>query len=167
MSPNKIGGSVLLPRCPPPGMGGQGEVSAPGSSTVPWGDFGLSGSVGLREDGMGYEDRNGGWEWSRYQPGHNIPTPGTATCPQVPSPLHHQVCPKNIPMCPPRAKGPGMGWAVGDIGWEQPHAGITQHYLLLQKDFHKFPKPAGIVIPHGFGVAEGFQQRGRLQDLLW
>lgn len=84
---------------------------------------------------MGYEDRDGHWEWSRCQPGHSIlaPTPGTATCLQVPSPFQHQVCPKSIPMCPPRAKGqgPGLGWtSLGQQG-TQGGSGHTQVLLSI------------------------------------
>lgn len=87
------------------------------------------------------------------------------------SPLPPPFSPKNIPTCvPPRRDGEGagappeQGWAGAPPGEEDAGRG-ARRYLLLQKDFHKFPKPAGIVVPHGFGVAEGFQQGGRLQDL--
>lgn len=102
-------------------------MSAPGSSAAPQGDIrSLSGSVGPREDGMGYEDRDGDWEWSRCQPGHSVLalTPGTATCPQA---FRHQVCPKNIPMCPPRAKG--LGWTP--LGQQGTQGGSSHTQVLL------------------------------------
>lgn len=114
-------------------------------------------------------------------PGHSIPAPtlssGDAAFP------HPQFVPKSVPAgTPPQSRGTGAaqqqgwgpGWAPPGRGHThtqraggQPRAGVAQYYLLLQKDFHKFPKPAGIVVPHSFGVAEGFQQGGRLQDLPW
>lgn len=35
----------------------------------------------------------------------------------------------------------------------------------FQKDLHKLPEAAGIVIPNGFGVTEGLQEGCCLQDL--
>lgn len=86
-------------------------------------------------------------------------------------------CHPSAPKTPPHASHPavmgsGQGYPQSRAGMGPPRrggrggdGGGARRYLLLQKDFHKFPKPAGIVVPHGFGVAEGFQQGGRLQDL--
>lgn len=90
----------------------------------------LSGSVGPREDGMAYEDRDGEWEWSRCQPGHNrpAPTPGTATCPQA---FRHQICPINTSMCPPRAKRQGVGLGWTPLGQQGTQGGSSHTRVLL------------------------------------
>lgn len=142
----------------------------------------------MSEGGTGRGDRDGDRQWSGCQPRAQHPCPyprGSKRCLfsgdiAFPPP---RFVPKSIPMrIPAQSRGAGIAWQRGwGVGWGppgqgdththtqggggRPHAGIAQCYLLLQKDFHKFPKPAGIVVPHGFGVAEGFQQGGRLQDL--
>lgn len=43
--------------------------------------------------------------------------------------------------------------------------GSSTSHSPFQKDLHKLPEAAGIVIPHSFGVAEGLQEGCGLQDL--
>lgn len=149
---------------------GAGSQARAGDAT-PQGDMGHP-TLGSVRTSRG--DRNGYQEQSGCQPRGQHPN---IVCLQGTSPFPHQGLSLKVSpcMCPPRAEGQpssGAGSQVGHPqgrgthrGGGQPHASVAQHYLLLQKDFHKFPKPAGIVIPHGFGIAEGFQQGGRLQDL--
>lgn len=42
---------------------------------------------------------------------------------------------------------------------------LPPSHLPFQKDLHKLPKAAGVVIPDGFGVTEGLQEGCCLQDL--
>lgn len=58
----------------------------------------------------------------------------------------------------------GRGCARGTEGTQGPW-GLHHGHSPFQKDLHKLPKAAGVVVPNGFGIAERLQERCGLQDL--
>lgn len=130
-APQNIGGQCWSPSVPHQGWVGRERCLHLARALYPGviSDTPLLGSVGLREDGMGYEDRDGDWKWSGCQPRSQSPCPyprdshlssGAITFPMPGLSQKH-------PRVSSQSRGT-RGWvgldtpgAAGDIGWEQPH----------------------------------------------
>lgn len=128
-------GSVPVPKCPPPGMGGQGEVPTLGSrvragAAAPQGE--------IRHPPVAMSGAERGWDglwgqdgdWAGCQLRAQRPCPysrdskrclssGDITFPPP------RFVPKSIPVCtPPQSRGAGVAWQRGwGLGWALPGQG--------------------------------------------